>query len=79
MALTGKDVGATLREANLALWHQLSLNEWERAGVHAERGVESIRDIVTYYAGHDLNHFEQIEAILASAKDGPTGLAGGAK
>jgi hypothetical protein len=24
--------------------------------VHAERGVESIRDIATYYAGHDLNH-----------------------
>ncbi|HEX6372856.1 MAG TPA: DinB family protein, partial [Longimicrobium sp.] len=33
-----------LREANLALWHGLSPAEWERAGVHAERGVESIRD-----------------------------------
>ena len=56
-----------LREANLALWHRLSPAEWERAGVHAERGAESIRDIATYYAGHDLNHFAQIEAILASA------------
>ncbi len=27
-----------LREANLALWHRLSPAEWERAGVHAERG-----------------------------------------
>ena len=60
-----------LREANLALLHRLSPAEWERAGVHAERGVESIRDIATYYAGHDLNHFAQIEAILASAGAGP--------
>ena len=55
-----------LREANLALWHRLLPAEWERAGVHAERGAESIRDIASYYAGHDLNHFGQIEAILAS-------------
>ncbi|HEX6749464.1 MAG TPA: DinB family protein [Longimicrobium sp.] len=60
-----------LREANLALWHRLSPAEWERAGVHAERGVESIRDIATYYAGHDLNHFAQIEAILASDDAAP--------
>ena len=52
-----------LREANLALLYRLSPPEWERAGVHAERGVESIREIATYYAGHDLNHFAQIEAI----------------
>jgi hypothetical protein len=56
-----------LREANLALWERLSPAEWEHAGVHAERGVESIRDIAAYYAGHDLNHFAQIEAILAAA------------
>jgi hypothetical protein len=60
-----------LREANLELWHRLSPAEWERAGVHAERGVESIRDIVTYYAGHDVNHFAQIEAILASDSTAP--------
>jgi hypothetical protein len=60
-----------LREANLALWHRLTPDEWERAGVHAERGVESIRDIATYYAGHDLNHFAQIQAILDSAGTAP--------
>ena len=60
-----------LREANLALWHRLSPAEWERAGVHAERGVESVRDIAAYYAGHDLNHFAQIEAILASGSTSP--------
>lgn len=55
-----------LREANLALWRRLSAEEWDRSGVHAERGAESVRDIAAYYAGHDLNHFAQIEAILAS-------------
>src|SRR3712207_1539055 len=34
--------------------------------MHAERGEESISDIATYYAGHDLNHFAQTEAILAA-------------
>jgi hypothetical protein len=73
------DLGRTLalfralREANLVLWHRLSPAEWECAGVHAERGVESIRDIATYYAGHDLNHFAQIEAILAAGGTGRTG------
>ena len=55
-----------LRAANLALWQVLRPEEWDRAGIHAERGRESVRDIATYYAGHDLNHFSQIEAILAS-------------
>jgi hypothetical protein len=55
-----------LREANLALLNSLTAAEWERSGIHAERGEESISDIATYYAGHDLNHFAQIEAILAA-------------
>jgi uncharacterized damage-inducible protein DinB len=63
-----------LREANLALWRSLKSAEWDLVGVHAERGPESIRDIAAYYAGHDLNHFAQIEAILAQAeaRDAPT-------
>lgn len=53
-----------LRAANLALWHALTPEKWDRAGIHAERGRESVRDIAIYYASHDLNHFAQIEAIL---------------
>lgn len=56
-----------LREANLSLWRSLTAAEWDLVGLHAERGPESIRDITAYYAGHDLNHFAQIEAILAQA------------
>jgi hypothetical protein len=53
-----------LRQANLDLLRSLSADEWEMHGVHAERGVESVRHIARLYAGHDLNHFRQIEAIL---------------
>ncbi len=52
-----------LREANLALLHALSPDEWDLFGVHSERGIESVRDIAMYFAGHDINHFQQIEAI----------------
>jgi hypothetical protein len=58
----------TLRDANLALLKRLTAAEWERSGVHEERGPESVRDIAEYYAGHDLNHFAQIETILQRAR-----------
>jgi hypothetical protein len=52
-----------LRLANLSLLQSLTESEWEMFGVHAERGVESLRDIAMYFAGHDINHFQQIESI----------------
>ena len=55
-----------LRQANLALLRSLRAEEWEMFGVHAERGAESIRDIAMYFAGHDINHLEQIEAIRSA-------------
>jgi len=30
-----------------------------------EAGVETVRDIAMYFAGHDINHFKQIETIRA--------------
>ena len=59
-----------LREANLALLRSLRPEEWKMSGMHAERGAESIRDIAMYYAGHDINHFKQIEAIRANPTPG---------
>jgi hypothetical protein len=32
--------------------------------MHAERGQESIEHIVRMFAGHDINHLQQIERIL---------------
>jgi hypothetical protein len=54
-----------LRRANLALFKALTASQWRRHGVHAERGRETLADIAAYYAGHDLNHLAQIDAILA--------------
>ena len=53
------------RENNLRLYRTLTDAEWDRYGIHSERGRESVRDTVRLNAGHDINHLRQIEAILA--------------
>lgn len=53
-----------LREANLALLESLKPEQWKDYGVHSERGQESIDHIVRFFAGHDINHLQQIERIL---------------
>jgi hypothetical protein len=53
-----------LRETNLALFKSLSPEQWNHHGMHSERGEESIEHIVGMMAGHDINHLEQVEAIL---------------
>jgi hypothetical protein len=53
-----------LREANLALLKSLTPEQWKRYGMHAERGQETIEHIVRMFAGHDINHLQQIERIL---------------
>jgi len=55
-----------LREANLALLKSLTPEQWKHYGVHNERGQESVETIAKMFAGHDLNHFAQIERILAA-------------
>jgi len=58
----------TLREANLSLLKSLKPEQWKQFGIHAERGEESIERIVQMFAGHDINHLRQIDAILAPKK-----------
>lgn len=57
-----------LREANLAMYKSLQPEQWKHYGMHSERGEETIEHIVRMFAGHDLNHLAQIEAILAKKK-----------
>jgi hypothetical protein len=54
-----------LREANLALLKSLTPEQWKHYGMHSERGQETIEHIVLMFAGHDINHLQQIEKILA--------------
>ena len=53
-----------LREANLRMLDKLSEQEWQRRGVHAERGPTTVRELVKQIAGHDLNHLEQVRKIV---------------
>lgn len=53
-----------LRYANLRMLRKLTPEQWDRHGMHAERGRISVRDLAQHMAGHDLNHIEQIRRIL---------------
>jgi hypothetical protein len=53
-----------LREANLKMFARLTPDEWERGGVHSERGRITVRDLCRHMAAHDVNHIEQIRRIL---------------
>jgi DinB family protein len=57
-----------LRQMNLALLKALTPEQWKHHGMHSERGRESIERIARMVAGHDVNHLEQIEALLAEKK-----------
>ncbi|HKU23989.1 MAG TPA: DinB family protein [Candidatus Sulfotelmatobacter sp.] len=53
-----------LRHENLQFLRQLTPEQWECFGIHAERGRITIRDLAEHMAGHDANHIEQICRIL---------------
>jgi hypothetical protein len=56
------------RDANIRLVKSVPRELWNNYGVHQERGNETVTRIVTLVAGHDLNHLNQIEAILKPGK-----------
>src|SRR5260370_10973890 len=55
-----------LREVNLELFQALTPEQWKQHGMHAERGVETVEHVARLFAGHDVNHTQQVEQILAS-------------
>lgn len=55
-----------LRNANLRLLARLSSQEWQKFGIHAERGRITVSDLARHMAGHDMNHIDQIRRILAA-------------
>ena len=54
-----------LRRANVRMYESLSPDEWERVGLHSERGPESVRLNVQLLAGHDRMHLDQFRRGLA--------------
>jgi hypothetical protein len=57
-------VFGVLRTSNLALLRTVDPERLEHAGMHGERGRESIGQMMRMYMGHDLNHLAQIERLL---------------
>jgi hypothetical protein len=53
-----------LRAGHLAMLKFLAPEQWKHYGMHSERGQETIEHIVRMFAGHDLNHLQQVERIL---------------
>jgi hypothetical protein len=60
------EVFRVVREANLMVLKSLKPEQWKHHGMHSERGQETIERILHMMAGHDLNHLQQIERILAA-------------
>jgi uncharacterized damage-inducible protein DinB len=56
-----------LREANLRMLARLTPEEWQRRGIHAERGSITVRDLARHMAAHDVNHIHQVRQALKSA------------
>ena len=59
---------SVLRRATLRALRQAAPARLQHAGVHAERGRESVAQLALMYAGHDLNHLAQIERLLDEAR-----------
>ncbi|MDX1419897.1 MAG: DinB family protein [Rubricoccaceae bacterium] len=55
-----------LRTMNLRFLRALPDAAWARAGLHSERGEESVRRLTRLMAGHDLVHLHQVDRIKAA-------------
>ncbi|PJF23199.1 MAG: hypothetical protein CUN56_02110 [Phototrophicales bacterium] len=53
------------RQQFVAFFNALSPQQWERAGIHPEKGHFSLMDALMQVCSHDLTHLEQITRILA--------------
>jgi hypothetical protein len=52
-----------LRVANLRMLERLTDEEWQRHGIHQERGRITVLDLARHMAGHDANHLQQIRRL----------------
>jgi uncharacterized damage-inducible protein DinB len=52
------------RNSLLSLLARVDPSRHTHHGKHAERGEETIAHLIQLYAGHDINHLKQIEALV---------------
>jgi hypothetical protein len=55
-----------IRGANLRMLRRARPEDFERAGIHSERGRETLSFLVRLYAGHDRAHLRQIDRIAGA-------------
>ena len=60
-----------LRRSNMHLIEGASAGDLDRVGVHAERGEESVADMIRLCAGHDLLHLAQLARIRQAVRTAP--------
>jgi tRNA-binding protein len=73
---------SAVRTSTLRLLDGLDEAKLDHWGMHEERGRETVRHLIRLYAGHDLNHLQQIDRLIeqldARSRDGarfqPAGL-----
>jgi len=53
----------TMRRDHVRMLKSLPKTVWRRYGMHQERGKETVTRMAQMYAGHDLNHLQQIRKI----------------
>jgi hypothetical protein len=57
---------SAIRRANVRIWERLNPTDLARAGIHGERGEESLEHLRRLYAAHDLLHLQQLERIRSA-------------
>lgn len=58
---------STSRQESLAVYRDLSPNDWDRPGQHVAFGPWSVGNMIAFVGWHDNNHIEQITRILLHA------------
>ena len=61
------DALAQSRERFAEFFEALTAAQWERGGIHPERGPFSMTDALMQVCAHDLDHLEQITRVLRKA------------
>jgi hypothetical protein len=58
------DFYAVLRRRLVRLFESIGPGEWDRSGLHEERGPESVGDLLEHLVHHDEDHLNQLVASL---------------
>lgn len=59
---------AAVRRTFIRFYLKLDEEQWQRTGIHPERGFFTMTDSVMQVGHHDVNHLEQVTRILKQAK-----------